>query len=855
MKKLFFSVAGQDIKFAEELFDHFSPTDIYLYSKSGKEGAYFWDEIERDALPNAMGVVIFWSEAFLRAEGTARELKFAAKRLQGENLDHAIILRLDKTPIKIPDGETDPKVKAVYAALDVFVNKTRSGIESITIEKARHLIDALLSDCDPTPTPIMPRTALASSFMKSLKFGDWKTYPAIWVSGFNGVGRKTLIEQVFSEFDSNTKPVLVEVSETTTPRQLYQRLSNAAGFTVEKKLELDEPKEIATLLVQIGKTRYTIFRHQRIVEERAELPEWLNDLFNLLEPSARPTLFVISQIPATHERLNACSEKLRAFRVPNAGEDESEEFIRRMVGALDPAPERWTPKMIETLAEVSGGTFDLIVKIVKAAIGREDISKIVDIQNQQTRSFADNMSAYINWAFSEVAGDIDARRTLLLLSNVSPMDLLDIVKFVNPTRTGNEILGPLLGVGLVDRMENGLYHLSPLLAHRTLALVADRETARWFSEATQAFLKSPLRVTNDENQYLTIETRINTALWTSADNIPQDVTAYLGAAQYFQAGLRLYYARKYENAFRVLKRAFDRREKFALKAKGELYRFFGLSAIRRKKSSDADTAIQLLNSNLQTKDLGLYLEAFRDDFAGNYIEAAIKYEQALRNANDPQRESHILRALIACMLKVRPPRMPRFADAASHAQRALEIHRTKYSLKSYASVAIAWYHRGGAETDTVAEDIWSRYKSIMNELWEDPGGKLGFYQVRRQQAYYERNFEDVEMYSKCAVDEGGLLNDYVSRWGLLSQSGDSQHCTIVISEMEDREIRRQFADDWLDTLPSSAVAYGQALVTLKLYSAQKMNKITSGLQPNQIGAVINKIRQPIDVEVAFWDYY
>jgi hypothetical protein len=66
-------------------------------------------------------------------------------------------------------------------------------------------------------------------------------YPAVWVSGFNGVGRESLIRDFNRSFVPNGRGFVVEVNEASLPKQVRLRIESEAlgadlnrpGFTGE----------------------------------------------------------------------------------------------------------------------------------------------------------------------------------------------------------------------------------------------------------------------------------------------------------------------------------------------------------------------------------------------------------------------------------------------------------------------------------------------------------------------------------------------------------------------------------------------------------------------------------------------
>ena len=110
---LFFSVASEDVQLAERIFDRFRRGDIFLYTRTGENGVWFWDEIEQEELPFTKGFVVFWSKNFVKGEGALRELRLARKFFDERRLQDCVILRLDDTPIIVDPG--GPELEPMHA--------------------------------------------------------------------------------------------------------------------------------------------------------------------------------------------------------------------------------------------------------------------------------------------------------------------------------------------------------------------------------------------------------------------------------------------------------------------------------------------------------------------------------------------------------------------------------------------------------------------------------------------------------------------------------------------------------------------------------------------------------------------
>jgi len=225
MYPLFFSVSSKDVGFAEATWQGFPDDWVYLYSKTGRHGVHMWDEIGLEELPNSKVVVIFWSKNFPESPGCVREIEQAARLyLSGSHIP--VILRLDDYPLSWREG-MDENQKLVFGALKSLAYY-RASNPGITAEQAKALVSQVAEPILKSDHPRMPRHRMAQALRKTLEKDRFSLIPACWVSGFNGVGRETLVRTVNRDLLPNGLGILLEVNETTLPRQLLLRIESEA---------------------------------------------------------------------------------------------------------------------------------------------------------------------------------------------------------------------------------------------------------------------------------------------------------------------------------------------------------------------------------------------------------------------------------------------------------------------------------------------------------------------------------------------------------------------------------------------------------------------------------------------------
>jgi hypothetical protein len=187
MFSVFFSVSSPDIAFAEKVWERMPDDWVYIYSKTGEKGTHMWDEISRTELPHSRLLVIFWSKNYITAEGCVREIHQAKDLVQAGRL-RPVVLRLDDFPIKWKD-ELGVDAKPIFEALGAML-EYRTSSPNVSVQQAISLVQRLAEPMLGSGHPRMPRHDLQQTLRGVVQKDRFSFYPAIWVSGFNGVGRR-----------------------------------------------------------------------------------------------------------------------------------------------------------------------------------------------------------------------------------------------------------------------------------------------------------------------------------------------------------------------------------------------------------------------------------------------------------------------------------------------------------------------------------------------------------------------------------------------------------------------------------------------------------------------------------------
>ncbi|WP_156169925.1 toll/interleukin-1 receptor domain-containing protein [Aurantiacibacter luteus] len=840
MYPVFFSVSSQDIAFAEAVWEYFSADKIYLYSKSGEEGVELWEEIAERALPESRLYVAFWSKHFVTAPGAVAELHQAAQ-LARQGVLKPLVLRLDDYPIKYDPALGVPR--DIFDSLDSILD-VRTSRTSINVQDARHLVDKVSETLLSQDHPQLIRGDVENVISDISKKDRFLSFPALWLSGYNGVGRQTLAANFHRRFSPNARPIVVDVNETSLPNQIKLRLDDEGlGATIDElRDEVENAEDIDGLLKTIGRIHdsgnYVVLRQRRIVEEGLELPEWMDDVINGLTASTRPKVYVISQMPLSATRRARCEGNLADYRISTVAEDELKEFAYKLIGHFDKHPERWDEQSIDAVIRAAAGTVGMLVTIIRSASRIQDFDQIGEMVGREADKMGESISVYARWAFNQIEELDSEKKVLVFLNDVSPCDPIDLEAAIKPNRPMTRILGKLLDLGLVERDVAGLYRLTPLLSRRLSRDLIRSDLLVWQRATLRSFASTGLEIDDGEHEYVRIEARLQAAMWAGETELPEGIRDFQSAAHWFQAGVRLYHARHRDAAYRVLKKAFEKRSAFRDASRFELIRYFGLSAVRNHKDAEADLCITLLKYDHRTSDLAIYLEAFKLETQRHYIQAAKKYEDALTAAaGKSDRQQRILRALVYCILNTPHPD---YVKAEKYAKQSVRLKETVFSLMALARVYLEWYYR--PRGSSVPRSVREQYDLILDKLRDERIGGSAYHEVRAQELEYLNRYPEAIAELDFALRVDSRFELRTDRWMMMARSRDKAIAVQVIDELEAASRDPRYVGTWGAHLRRLTEIYAKALSVLGRLNANRLAQFAPSLEGHVIASTVSRAR-------------
>lgn len=851
MYPIFFSVSERDRSFVENVWKDFPDDWVYLYSKVGRYGEHMWDEIGLEELPKAKLFVVFWSQHFSASDGCIKEIKQASE-LYLSGLIRPVIIRLDNYPLFWKDG-MGVDLKPVFKALKPLADY-RASESDASVQRAKSMILSLAEPLLQSSHPRMPRHDHVKALRQTLPKDRFTLVPACWVSGFNGVGRESLIRDLMRDMVPNGTGIVIEINESTLPRQLRLRIeSEAFGANQEQLRQINEStdegdvNEVTKAIERVFQAgNYLILRHGRIVQEEVELPEWLDDIASALKVGTRPKLFIISQQPLTGERHVKCRDFMVPFRLATVDEHQLAEFCYPLIGHFDRNPTRWTDEDVHRIVGVCGGTVGFLVSLVRSAARMENFDHIDRMLAHESDRMAEAITVYVRWAFSQLREHPDDQKTLLFLNDVSPCHILDLETAVGAKESMLRVMGRLIDLGLVERETEDLYRLTPLLANRLNRDLIRPELIRWVEGAHREFAKKPFAVSaesvEDGHEFIRLEAKIQAALLSGFETLPNSLSCFVSAAHWFQAGIRLYHARKWKHAYRLLEKAHKQRAQFRDASRIEIDRYFCLVATRMRKYPQSEDCIKKLNLDHRSKAIAAFLQADLYEYRGDFDKAIAAYESALAlNKVKSRRQEFIYRALVRCILSTWNPD---FSLAERYSKTSINLKRSVFSLASLARVYLKWKYKGPQVGREVPDNIDVLYRSALEDLEKDPGAGSVPFELYAEEAEFTGNVSKaIENMDQAIRMDGDRFQLRAARWRLMVKLSDRDLVQQALRELDAARQASEFEAIWPSYVYSLAETYVRGL-----FAAGQSVTLVNGFAPElqqsgELGQIIARVRR------------
>jgi len=681
--------------------------------------------------------------------------------------------------------------------LSIFLETFRASSLPFQEDKAFQLIDRLVRSATAIAMPVFPRPHIVEAMRAGAKAGEYSFRPAMWVSGFNGYGRRTMIREFYRTLDGNAVPIEFDITELGLPLPLLlmieeralgadsARLSSLQKDLVEQSVDVVASRLAATIVRVAGQSRYIILRQTRVHEERAIPPEWISKVIEALDARSAPILFLTVQVPPPDQLVIQCKGKLGTLRMAGLGLVEGEKFVKSTITSIGNKNLNWSQGIVDRIARGASGNPELVTKIISLASSLPSLENLDAVIGAETEEFTSTMTRLGDWAFAQLTHE-DERRALLVLDDLMLASADDISAFLSSDRPMADTLGALERVGLVERDDGDLYRLSPMLAHRLNAQLITPELVRWRNEAVRRFIETPVEIDAAGHGMVSIQARISAAMQIGAE-IPEGAQEYVTAANYLQSGIRAYRANRMAIAQKLLKQAFDRRTAFTETARRETARFYGLVCARHDDEGGVNEALAILDSHYLSKPVAEFIRGFRLELAGDVRRAISHYENSRKldeKLGQSVREGLTIRYLVGCMLRLNAPD---FSQAIRLADRAAKINSTAFVLMMRARTYLHRHFRGEPTSSGQIDDWWYDYEDALADLEAHPGVKDFYFQVRAEEAMLDagQGAQVAIDWMRQALRVSGRFDHRLRLWQYMCRSGETTERIKMMNEIEE----------------------------------------------------------------------
>jgi len=676
MHPMFLSFAGDSRELADRIKSRFRDDLVYAYTRTGGDGDNFPAEILME-LRQCKVFVVFWSAAYVRNDPQRpwcrRELLTAARRIQQQNLARFFVVQVDDTPL---DAKlVDPDTGDLVDALAPLRSESRAFIHPVSERAIEWRISLELAQIEHSDHPILPRDSLVHALRDVLNTGSLRSKtPVVFVNGFHGSGRRTLIQEVMSN-QRHLTSYPVPLDGIDGPEDLLRIIW---GDVFHKSLHeqrqmmkhiADDPRAIKGYFRQVGpqlvaNRAYLVIAKEDSTDLNEVAPRWLAECLGVIAPAVQPLVFCTIGRPLP-EFMRQLLPNGGDVDVPTLEERESVELAEMLVSAVDPTRvARWHPHMAR-IVEASANNPKLMVDIVRTASRRRSLDFLDRDINHEVQRFDQRVQQAIEWAWETIKGEPFAVQVLDIIGllGTTHIDSLKEI-FVDDSVHIGDAVYHLVQAGLVEHLSESTYRIPKALARKLNLYVKGALPRSQSMELLRRFASHTLRE-GEGYSALALNNRLQLQL-SMGEAIPEEDLIFVTAAMLFKAGWQRYRLGQFRAALVMLRRAFDCIDRVQDDASRlEIIRYYGLAAAKELSGADVTAAVRYLNkagnfsSRLEkVRATALYIQASEKKANSQFDTALELYQEAIDKLpegtfNDSLR-SRMLNEATQCVLRIEP---------------------------------------------------------------------------------------------------------------------------------------------------------------------------------------------------------
>lgn len=764
---VFFSFAGDANKLAVQLKNRFSDDMVYMYLRTGVDGTEFPDEILNE-LAQCKIFVLFLSKAYIANDAQRpwcrRELLNAVRRVESGSLKNVLIICTDETKLdsKIVDPDTGNIIDALKPLRDVW----RAFPCPPDLRSVEHLISNELAQLLDTALPELHRSPLEAQLRSALEIGNFQhKTPIVFVSGFHGSGRKTLIRSVMrSDFKHLTECPL-PIDTVDGPEDLLRLIwGEVLQKTVGEQRKLmkdiaEQPLALSRYFNNLGaqlvaRKVYIVLSKDEITDVGETIPGWFPEVLGVIKPDVQPLIFCTTPRPLSvsikHKFVN-----MAEVTVPTLEDDESTKLVRMTISASDPTRiQRWE-KHVGFILESGQNSPQLLVDIIKLASRRPSLDFLDQYVQVDIARFDQRVVRVLDWAWDQIK---DKEEILLIFDilgslGVAHFETLEEL-FEHTGKEFGQHLYSLIQLGLVEHLSESTYRIPPALRRKLNFYILNPELRKKTQDLLKRYARN-IKIGADENGGITLSNSIQIRLSTDADIPPEDLVFVTGA-MLFKAGWQRYRRRQHGPALGLFKRAFVQIKQIRDDStKIEVARYLGLAAAREGVDTDVELACTYLSRGIdfairmrdRAHATALFIRGFSCRQNQEFSDACSFFEESLSilppTPNNAHQRSQILNEFVQCLLKLDNPD---YCHAVTLSRQLVGLRETPNNLDVLLRALLAQTYHDPNLSEKEKQLNFSEINTLEDQLRvKCESGNLSFYAFRVVSRLEEEALERVRV--------------------------------------------------------------------------------------------------------------
>lgn len=734
MAKAFLSHSSKDKRLVGPIFEELNAASVHYDAVTFETGSTSAQNIV-DAMSDTDVFVLFVSKSSLASDWVQREITLAQRLHRLDRLKAVLVFIIDGTPHSLLPKWIKTFTVAKLRAPKLIALRIASRLMELDLDSG------LRSDV------FVGRDDVRGEIKSVLSAAVEETPVAICVSGWHGIGRRTLLRKALFETFSWLPQVLPEVhlGDAGGPSEFYRALLDYLDSRSPKEwqktlAEFDKADDdrqttlIVNVLKDLSRLRYIVIvkGNLSLVAENGDFQPWLQNLLFGLPRQNIPFLCMVCsrRVPP---RLQARYRLASFFSLKSLSRTESKELLSALLKTGE-APV--SSDFLETVTPIASG-HPQNIRIVAEFARRLGAAAFKDRRQDFASLFTERANRLVELILERKSLDAFDDSTLVkkivlkLFADFEYLSPDEILSFLEDREIGlvKRILHELEDFGVIE-WEGRFFRLAPFVVDAVGFAPWDKETAEVRGRAAKEIIDRCGRYVDEEGVRLSVIDKATVAVLRNlaTDHRKVSVThqwlqAVALPSHYLRVAREAYDARKEQTASELLEKVLSFERGLTSQARIEALRLKGMCHARLNQAEGFFSVVRELEhaGGRVARRNAFFLRGFRARKGGNYDQAESAYRSAYKLDT---RNFHVLRELSNVLLL-----QDKFQEALMFAESAVDSHPSNsYALDTLVGAKLGQLDRRLHQDDPEIGNLFTRLEEAC------AFDKTSFFDIRR--AYF-----------------------------------------------------------------------------------------------------------------------